>query len=621
MTQRCTACHTDIGTLVQQRRGYHGRDPKASKTPCASCHPDHAGVDFAMVEWPGGAASRFDHRQAGWPLTGAHVDAKCTACHTTKFRTAPVAAQSKRTTAAGWVGLQTTCGSCHREDDVHQGELKEGCEGCHDTKRWAPAPSFDHDSSAYPLTGAHAEVRCESCHITARLPLRVNAAGKRVGVFRPVPFAECASCHTDPHRGALGRSCSTCHVTRSFSAISRTSFDHDATKYPLRGRHASVSCEGCHGRNLANRTPAFVACASCHADPHPGAGPTASARSDCATCHTVTGFTPSTFTVARHQQSRYPLEGRHVTVACARCHVTERPPQGAAAQSTLVRAARLQLPGVTCASCHRDSHRGELAARADQGACESCHTTAAFAPSTFATAAHARLRVTLEGRHGQVPCAACHGPQRAGLPALRASRPGESGITLALRETACASCHVDPHAGRYAAEGVRPIASGCSACHTASQWRPARVTAAMHDTFSYALEGAHRAVPCVACHTELTTRPATSTLQLNATGITPLPFSARRTTACATCHETPHGTQFAGRKDGGRCEGCHVVASFTPASGFDHDRDATFSLAGAHSSVPCASCHRSPPGGGAVVYRPLSGKCESCHATPRKAFS
>lgn len=619
MTQRCSSCHADIGSLQQQRRGYHGRDPKASRMPCASCHPDHAGVDFAMIEWPGGAVAKFDHRQAGWPLTGAHLEAKCTACHATQFRTDAVTAQSRRKTTAGWVGLQTTCVSCHRDDDAHKGDLKGRCESCHDTKGWTPAPSFDHDSSAYPLTGAHVEVQCEKCHITPRLPVRMNAAGERVGLFRPVPFAECSNCHADPHQGALGRTCSTCHVTRSFASINRTSFDHQATDYPLRGRHASVSCEGCHGRNLANRTPAFSTCGSCHADPHPSDGSTSTVRADCATCHTVAGFSPSTFTIARHQQTHYPLDGRHVAVACARCHVTPRAPQRA--RTSPVQAARLQLSSTTCASCHGDAHRGELAAREDRGACESCHTTGGFTPSTFAAAAHARLRVTLEGRHGRVPCAACHGPQRQGLPPLSVARTSEARVTLALRETECASCHVDPHAGRYAPSGAQPIANGCGACHTASQWRPARVTTALHDTFSYPLEGAHRAVPCVACHVELGARQASSTLQLNARGIAALPFTARRATACATCHESPHGTQFAARKDGGRCEGCHVVASFAPASAFNHDRDASFALAGAHVKVPCASCHRAPAGGGVTVYRPLSGTCESCHAAARKVRS
>jgi hypothetical protein len=57
--------------------------------------------------------------------------------------------------------------------------------------------------------------------------------------------------------------------------------------------------------------------------------------------------------------------------------------------------------------------------------------------------------------------------------------------------------------------------------------------------------------------------------------------------------------------------------AFRPADRFDHDRDARFSLKGAHATVTCARCHftrRSAAGKPVVVYRPVSTKCESCHS-------
>jgi hypothetical protein len=56
--------------------------------------------------------------------------------------------------------------------------------------------------------------------------------------------------------------------------------------------------------------------------------------------------------------------------------------------------------------------------------------------------------------------------------------------------------------------------------------------------------------------------------------------------------------------------------AFVPASGFDHDRDASFALGKGHRGVACLACHRAREtvgGVSRVVYRPLSGKCESCH--------
>jgi len=61
---------------------------------------------------------------------------------------------------------------------------------------------------------------------------------------------------------------------------------------------------------------------------------------------------------------------------------------------------------------------------------------------------------------------------------------------------------------------------------------------------------------------------------------------------------------------------CHGTDVFRPATHFDHNRDATFALKGAHENVPCDRCHistRRPDGTTVVIYRPVSGKCEACH--------
>jgi len=112
------------------------------------------------------------------------------------------------------------------------------------------------------------------------------------------------------------------------------------------------------------------------------------------------------------------------------------------------------------------------------------------------------------------------------------------------------------------------------------------------------------------------TEHATSTLLLAAKGVSPLTFATRRE-SCAACHDSPHGEQFATRKDRGACDACHGVDTFVPASRFDHERDASFKLTGAHARVACADCHkpvRTPSRALLVTYRGLSEKCESCHA-------
>lgn len=628
MTQVCLQCHKEIGWLMQQQRGLHAREVRVGRKECASCHPDHAGADFKMVEWAEGAAAKFDHRKAGWTLEGKHTDTKCEACHATKYRVGEAATLSARKSNAGWVGLERDCVSCHKTDDVHDGALDASCESCHDAARWDKAPKFDHDKADYRLDGKHVDVACDKCHLTPRLKTRTNADGERVPLFKPVAYKECASCHADPHKGRLSAKCSECHTTTGFSVIDKREFNHALTRYPLKGDHASVPCAGCHGKDMARKSPPYASCASCHEDSHRGEATLGGKAVDCAACHRLEGFTPATFTVAQHRQAAYALEGKHQVVKCASCHTARPMPPAAAPVASIARSAtavRIRMKASQCADCHDDAHGGQLAARVPASTCESCHTVSGFAPSTFGLVAHARLRLPLEGRHAAIACAACHGAARPGLPAWTTTASlGTAKAVLAGVDPACTSCHVDPHAGRYSTAGGAAGDGTCRSCHGADSFRPSRVDVATHASYALPLEGAHRAVPCVACHAELAKRGTGSTLVAAARGVPSLPFAVAERRACATCHETPHGAQFASRKDGGACESCHDVGAFAPATRFDHER-ASFSLKGAHMAVACEGCHKrepaagAPPGTTRVTYRPLSAACESCHATrPRE---
>jgi hypothetical protein len=627
MTQVCLSCHKDIQWMLDQRRGLHAREVTAGKKECASCHPDHAGADFSLVAWTEGSSARFDHRRTGWPLDAKHSEAKCEKCHTAALRTSPAAALSKRKAGAGWLGLETTCASCHRDDDVHRGSLGATCESCHDAKGWKTAAKFDHARTSYPLTGKHDDVACDKCHLAARLGVKAGADGKRMPQFKPVPFKECSSCHDDPHKGRLSAKCSDCHVTRGFGIVDRKDFDHARTRYALDGKHRTVNCEACHGVRMARPNPAFATCASCHADAHRGEATLSGKAVDCAACHRVEGFAPSTFTAADHQRSGYPLSGKHLAVKCDKCHAVATPgvvakpvagKRAAGERATQARIVPIRVAHAQCGSCHSDAHGGQRNARADKGTCEGCHTDAGWTPSTFTAAQHAGLKVPLDGRHATAACAACHGTVRPGLPVVaRAESFGSARVVLAVAETECASCHVDAHAGRYAKGGAKPMIAGCPACHDTHAFRPSTLDVATHARFSFSLDGAHRAAPCVACHVEMKGRPATSTLVGAVQAMPALPFTASRATTCQSCHDTPHGDQFAQRADGGRCESCHGVEAFAPATRFNHDRDGGFALAGAHAKVACASCHKPATKAGtkpSVMYRGVSRTCESCHA-------
>lgn len=509
MSARCLSCHEEIAWLVQQNRGYHSQ---VREQRCASCHPDHAGRDFAMISWPGGAPARFDHTKAGWALEGKHATAACQDCHTAKYRVSPAAAKSKRTGAdAGWVGLETRCAACH--EDVHRGALSGNCLKCHDTRAWKPTPGFDHAKTAYPLTGKHVTVACASCHVTP-----TTTGAKAIPVFKPVAHAECSACHRDPHTGRFGVGCARCHTTAGFRMIDQKEFAHDRTRFPLRGKHAQVDCTGCH--TFANNTMTskpFTRCDGCHTDAHAGTATLAGRAVDCSACHDENGYRPSTFTVAQHRSAKFVLEGRHQQVRCDACHQVK--PAGVPVAQLGTSGVQLRPAFAHCRDCHADRHQGQLAARPDGGECSVCHQVTGWTPSVYSISDHARLQFPLEGAHRAVPCAECH----------RNTTQGNGGahFVFALTSHACQDCHKTPHGNQFASDAGGDT---CTRCHGVDAFKPATRFDHDRDT-SFPLKGGHQAVPCARCHPVTGTGP---TARIQYHGV-----SAR----CENCHGDKTGVK------------------------------------------------------------------------------
>jgi hypothetical protein len=237
-----------------------------------------------------------------------------------------------------------------------------------------------------------------------------------------------------------------------------------------------------------------------------------------------------------------------------------------------------------------------------------------FDRSTYTVEAHARSSYPLRGRHAAVACAKCH----ATLPNTPAAVASLGSARVVLRPAAgtCTACHTDPHRRRFEPTGARPHKESCMACHSLDAFHPSRYDDAMHASCVFPLQGAHHAVPCQGCHEELKRPASTVSLVADSSRVRALHFDNPRR-ACVDCHTNPHGDQFAHRRDKGACQGCHDDAAFAPASRFDHNRDARYKLEGGHVKTPCASCHvpqRGADGRTTVTYRPLSSRCESCHA-------
>lgn len=519
MDARCLACHGEIAWMRDRHRGFHAA---VAAKPCAGCHPDHGGRAFALVVWDAGSPAKFDHRRAGWALQGRHAALECRACHKPALQKSGAAPLlRKQDHAASWLGLETACAQCHA--DPHRGQLGAECGKCHGLAGWKPASGFDHARTAYPLTGAHAQVECARCHASAKTAAGRDGAGRPVPTWKPLAHDDCAACHADPHAGRFPGACARCHQTSSWKQAARGTFDHDATRYALRGRHVTVACAACHDPKKAwGARPRFAACGDCHHDAHAGTATRLGRPADCAACHTVDGFAIPAFTIDAHAGARYPLAGRHVAVPCAKCHAVL--PDTPASRAAWGPARVVMRPAFdACVACHADPHAGRFESggeRARPERCLACHDMDGFRPSRYDAALHATATFPLAGAHRAATCADCHDELRA---AAAADTSHARTLRLAVSNRDCEGCHRDPHAGQFA---HRADHGACAGCHDESAFAPASRFDHARDA-GWPLDDGHRRVACAACHD--TARDESGTAQVRYRPV------ARE---CEGCHDT-----------------------------------------------------------------------------------
>jgi hypothetical protein len=192
---------------------------------------------------------------------------------------------------------------------------------------------------------------------------------------------------------------------------------------------------------------------------------------DCAHCHTdhkgrEAGLTRATVADIPHNQFGFTLIAHQrdyngAAMTCRSCHAVST--QDKKADGAAVQAA--------CIECHKNKDAKFIAAhRREMGeACLGCHDGS----NQMAGFNHARF-FPLAGKHAQVACAQCH-------------------VNNRYRGTAreCAACHPDPQAHRG------QFGTGCSACHTTTAWRPARLF--MH-TFPLNHGNKGKESACAVCH-------------------------------------------------------------------------------------------------------------------------
>ncbi len=552
----CLDCHKDLGGELAAGRGLHGRQYRAR--PCEECHVEHIGRSTKLIRWPGGAMDKLDHALTGWALDGGHAKVACLECHT----------QTSRQSKPQFVATRSACAACHK--DPHAGRFTAECQRCHGTAAW-PAfdrGRFDHGLARFALTGKHASVGCEKCHVRTGAP----------PAWKPLSFDTCEVCHADPHRGQFKpRPCTACHDTGGWA----TGDDKIRANHPglsLAGGHARVPCKACHDRGNDKPPSRGTRCEGCHRPIH-----LAKFGPRCETCHASIKWVGLAEATGRnhHGKTRYPLVGRHQAVACAQCHPASRP----------VAQRFRQLSFAACTACHADAHRGEFAAlRAGPGSgpprgdCARCHTLDGFAPTTFGAAEHTTTRFALDGKHVAVPCSGCHGGARPRL-------------GFAVARQACRDCHANPHGAQFDAEIA---AGGCARCHTAFDWHQVKI-----DHSIWPLAGAHGRTPCAACH------------GAKQNGAQPAAYRGIPRD-CEGCHDDVHAGQFRQTQPARPCQVCHDPESFRIAPRFDH-ATTRYPLDGKHRALTCDRCHAAEPlrnGATAVRWRLGYVRCKDCHASP-----
>ncbi|MCZ7402551.1 MAG: NapC/NirT family cytochrome c [Candidatus Methanoperedens sp.] len=284
-TLSCEKCHPGDK--------YNGTSPN-----CESCHklpanhiPGITGNCDKCHSPLGWKPANFDHLK--FPLTGKHQSLACDQCH-----------------HGTYTGTSSMCESCHKVPVNHIAGITGNCDKCHSPLGWKPA-NFDH--SKFPLTGKHQSLACDQCH-------HETYTGTS---------SMCESCHKVPanHIAGITGNCDKCHSPLGWKPAN---FDH--SKFPLTGKHQSLTCDQCHHGTYNGTAPG---CVNCHQPPSTHAG----MSTDCAQCHTPDGFTPANFVhqrVGEHIVGErpltcvtcHPVQFTETTCTGSRCHSSNNPGGG-----------------------------------------------------------------------------------------------------------------------------------------------------------------------------------------------------------------------------------------------------------------------------------------------------
>ena len=474
--QKCLDCHTLLNAEIKNDKGFHANPDNRQ---CEKCHVEHQGRNFELIYWKNGKDA-FDHTRAGYKLEGAHKGLDCNKCHMSKNIKDPQKFLAKKKDLEHtYLGLDQACLSCHY--DEHRGQMNTTCLDCHSFEKWKPAAKFDHNKTDYPLTGRHKEIDCVKCH--ALVTDHKFADDADFMKFIGFKFGTCQNCHHDVHNNRFGSNCQKCHNTTGWANYAENEFNHNQTRFPLKGKHSLIKCSSCHTVGNKLRFKGFNTCQDCHKDYHQGQFRLTDSEGKCERCHDVKGFSPALFTIDQHNKSPYPLEGAHLAVPCFLCHTKIN-------HGTIRETMQFRFKSTRCNVCHKDAHQGTVnkylnlkSSISKMDGCEHCHQVSSWADVNFD---HTQTAFTLEGRHLSTPCIGCHKQGKGNIEIVFNTAPKE-----------CMQCHQDKHAGQFATD-VSKMVTNCRQCHTPASWKAEKFDHNRDAAFK--LTGAHQSVACNQCH-------------------------------------------------------------------------------------------------------------------------
>jgi len=329
----CIECHK-----TSLKNGKTFQAFKGIKTNCASCHKDvhdnkfgqncaecHNNESFKSV----GGVKNFDHNKADYKLEGKHLKVACKLCHKVSLTT-PL-----------YFKRCTDCHTDYHEKQFAKNGASPDCSTCHTVNGFTQfSYTIDqHNETVFPLKGSHVATPCFACH-KKQEKWKFKEIGKT-----------CKDCHENIHLNIISdkyypeSNCESCHNLNRWIGVT---FDHKKTQFELEGAHTKQTCRDCHfnKEKTGHATQKFVglstSCTTCHKDVHSRQFDE-NGVTDCKKCHNSDSFKP--VTKFDHQKTRFPLDGKHINVACIKCH-KEVTDQG-------VTFVNYKIKEFKCENCHR----------------------------------------------------------------------------------------------------------------------------------------------------------------------------------------------------------------------------------------------------------------------------